>query len=614
MLHEEYLRAARKLLRGITKRDLLTAENRKRIIDLVNAEELALWEINNEILSLKVLHGDVIEESSTYQKSTSVYKPLREHRYKESGTDYTWMYQQKETPEYLEDFNDYFVKAITEKNDGYFTAFLHFYESVLNGRVESYIERYYLNPNLMPELKQTFAMVMWEQMLKYDPADPIPLLQKAESVYKKAWHAHVAKNVGALSMPEKKYALIRSVAQTYRDALDMGLSQREAEEKVFEQYTDTKRNTLKAILQMLPTWREAMPIVNREAPRDNHGYEERCTYEECLYDAYDDTAERILWRKEIFKAFKSAAEALSWKEKDLFEKINGIDLATMEVFASTDRETLALTHNYADESGVRKAELDVYEKLTAELCKVGFADAVSVKKVSAPKDYPKGKHLIYYAYYPLCGKDGGLMVINTKTPKISRAFQVLRIAQDDTMNSHLYATLAAKGLEEHHRKSADGNIPARILVARYAHTPTELGTPERISARWATVKTHRYVSVAYGSMTTTDCYTAVNFFYYPEGLKEGGEICFEIKNDAVKLYTAAIPFPAPDDINGTNPYGKRALKLLYPHLRGKSLSELEDIEDEASWTEASVCLSRKLREKIKKESAETTAEIPSTGF
>lgn len=613
MPHEEYLKAARKLLRGITKKDLLTAENRKRIIDMVNAEELELWEINDEILSLKLIHGDIVEESQTYDKAIPSYKPLREHRYKESGTDYTWMYQQKETPEYLGDFNDYFVKAITEKNDSYFTAFLHFYESVLNSRVESYIERYYLNPNLMPELKQTFAMVMWEQMLKYDPADPIPLLQKAESVYKKAWHAHVAKNVGALSMPEKKYALIRSVAQTYRDALDMGLSQRETEEKVFEQYADTKRSTLKDILQMLPTWREAMPIVNREAPRDNHGYEERCTYEECLYDAYDDTAERILWRKEIFKAFKSAAEALSWKEKDLFEKINGIDLATMEVFTSTDRETLALTHNYADESGVRKAELDVYEKLTAELCKIGFADAVSVKKVSAPKDYPKGKHLVYYAYYPMCGKEGGLMVVNTKTPKISRAFQVLRIADDDTMNSHRYATLAAKGLEEHHRKSADGSIPARILVARYAHTPTEFGTPEQISARWATVKTHRYVNVAYGSATKADDYSAVNFFYYPEGLKEEGEVCFEIKNDAVKLYTAAIPFPAPDDINGANPYGEHALKLLYPQIREKASSELKDIKIEDSWTEASVCLSRKLREIIKKGEAETTAETPPTG-
>ena len=182
------------------------------------------------------------------------------------------------------------------------------------------------------------------------------------------------------------------------------------------------------------------------------------------------------------------------------------------------------------------------------------------------------------------------------------------------MNSHRYATLAAKGLEEHHRKSADGSIPARILVARYAHTPTEFGTPEQISARWATVKTHRYVSVAYGSMTTTEDYSAVNFFYYPEGLKDEGEVCFEIKNDAVKLYTAAIPFPAPDDINGANPYGERALDLLYSELRGKSSSELKDVVAEDSWTEESVCLVRKLREKIKKEMAETTAETPPTEF
>ena len=66
-------------------------------------------------------------------------------------------------------------------------------------------------------------------------------------------------------------------------------------------------------------------------------------------------------------------------------------------------------------------------------------------------------------------------------------------------------------------------------------------------------------------------------------------------------------------INGTNPYGELASKLLCSELCGKSSSELENIAAEDSWAKKSICLVRKLREKIKKEAAEATAEAPPTG-
>lgn len=72
--------------------------------------------------------------------------------------------------------------------------------------------------------------------------------------------------------------------------------------------------------------------------------------------------------------------SLTAREKELFGKVHGVNADTFESFPPIDRETLALTYNYADESGVRKAEDEICIKIAAELCKFDFADAVYAKK------------------------------------------------------------------------------------------------------------------------------------------------------------------------------------------------------------------------------------------
>lgn len=96
--------------------------------------------------------------------------------------------------------------------------------------------------------------------------------------------------------------------------------------------------------------------------------------------------------------------------------------------------------------------------------------------------------------------------------------------------------------------------------------------------------------------------------------------CFQIRYNWASLRLQRAKRKAPNRlverkllINGTNPYGELALKLLCSELCGKSSSELENIAAEDSWAKKSICLVRKLREKIKKEAAEATAEAPPTG-
>lgn len=124
-----------------------------------------------------------------------------------------------------------------------------------------------------------------------------------------------------------------------------------------------------------------------------------------------ESVESELWRGEARKAFKTAFLSLATHEKELFGKVHGVNIDTFETFSPIDRETLALTYNYADESSVRKVEDEICIKIAAELCKIDFADAVYAKKISPPKNegeefdilcvppaLPKGRRRTRYLY------------------------------------------------------------------------------------------------------------------------------------------------------------------------------------------------------------------------
>ena len=194
MTNQEYQKYAYKLLGGITDSKLLSSENYKKIIAMIEARELELWEIKPEILKLRLFHPELIEESEKYLNSTPVkQRPLID-------SEYYWMYQLIPVPPPLEDFNDYFVRAIETHDHSFFSAFLHYYEPLLNKKARRFIETYAINADYFPDLKQTFVSVLWEKFLKYDKANEIPLLQIAKHPINKAWHSMVARQIGAVTM------------------------------------------------------------------------------------------------------------------------------------------------------------------------------------------------------------------------------------------------------------------------------------------------------------------------------------------------------------------------------------------------------------------------------
>lgn len=97
----------------------MKAEIWNDIIAKVRAEELQLWEINNEILRLKYFHADIIAFASSF-----------------ACTDKSHVR--------FENTNDYFVHTLTEKDSGYFVVFLDFYYNKINGLAAKYVNNYSL--------------------------------------------------------------------------------------------------------------------------------------------------------------------------------------------------------------------------------------------------------------------------------------------------------------------------------------------------------------------------------------------------------------------------------------------------------------------------------------
>ena len=430
---------------------------------MIKARELELWEINPEILRLRLFHPELIEESEKYLNSTHVkQRPL-------INSEYYWMYQLIPAPLRLEDFNDYFVRAIETHDHSFFSAFLHYYEPLLNKKARRFIETYAINTDYFPDLKQTFVSVLWEQFLKYDKNNEIPLLQISKHPINEAWHSIVARQIGVVTMSAKMYALWRKVAVIVNQTRGDRLSARELTERIRAKLSeDTSDEAIDRALSMLSVWREAIPIINKSATAGDDEYDNNFVCEENIAYTGEESVESELWCDEVRKAFKTSFLSLTAREKELFGKVHGVNTDTFEIFPPSDRETLALTYNYADESGVRKAEDEICIKIAAELCKIDFADAVYAKKISPPAKQPKAKNLIYYAYHPRCQKAGGVLVINTDAePNAEKPFHTCHVVftAEGENKSRRYAYITAKKLVA--EQSLNGKLPTRILITKY---------------------------------------------------------------------------------------------------------------------------------------------------
>ena len=125
------------------------------------------------------------------------------------------MYELKH-PIVFDNLNDYFVHAKTEDAELYFAHFLCCYEKTLDYRATQFLKHYSDNTDRINDLKQIFAVLLWDKLKSYQPENPIPFLQTVKYDVIHAWHEYFRTSCGATTIAgEKTYAAVRRAAQIY---------------------------------------------------------------------------------------------------------------------------------------------------------------------------------------------------------------------------------------------------------------------------------------------------------------------------------------------------------------------------------------------------------------
>ena len=457
MENDSYKTNAYKLLAGISDCELREDANLSKIKAMIEARELFLWEINDDILKLRLFHPELIEEGEKYADSGWVNQKW----FKEG--EYHWMYQLRPVPERAEDFNEYFTSAIHERNNVYIAHFLHYYEGILNRKAERFIETYSISSSYFADLKLTFVSILWEEFLQYDPANPIPLLQIIKTKVSRAWHKMVAKQIGALTVNEKVYANWRTISVIAKKYREENLPLEQLEEKLLTELPKLTKRDIRYALRMLPGWRDALPISYKPSPEQKHGYEPRCAYADTLPDTGAEPIDASLMREEMRNALTAAFVPLSATERELFADVNGVDTKTFEILPPVSKIDLSMKYGYADESGITKAEGALHYKIVAELSEIRYTDSVGVVRTSPPEVCEKKKNIFYYKYFPRCEKQGGLIKVDA-SKKGTLDYEVIEVAAGDTMLSHRYAKLAAELLNRRRRADEEHRLPRRTMT------------------------------------------------------------------------------------------------------------------------------------------------------
>ena len=123
------------------------------------------------------------------------------------------MYELDYAPERL-DWNDYFTRYIETRDIKYYREFLHFYEPVLDRKIERFIDKYEIEDSRAEDLKQIFSFMLWEELQNYK--SELPLLQLIKYNVQTAWQEYVRMNCGNFQIDNRhQYLLLKKIAYLY---------------------------------------------------------------------------------------------------------------------------------------------------------------------------------------------------------------------------------------------------------------------------------------------------------------------------------------------------------------------------------------------------------------
>ena len=232
------------------------------------------------------------------------------------------MYELDYTPVRLNDWNEYFVRYRETGEIKYYNEFLHFYEPVLDKRVDEFIHRFELEEYRAEDLKQLFSSLLWKELKTYD--SNIPLLQQIKFKVLSAWHEYVRLNCGNFQPDNRnQYTLLRKIARLYYLKSDG----RKTVTEIITEIAGELNLTEKSVEDYITAVAGFKPKYNAEFYANDEDEEYNTSAIDTVADRY--TTEDWFFRLEQKKKLISALADLTITEQKLIESRFGICLSCL---------------------------------------------------------------------------------------------------------------------------------------------------------------------------------------------------------------------------------------------------------------------------------------------
>ncbi|MDO4325657.1 MAG: hypothetical protein Q4E24_06425 [bacterium] len=343
------------------------------------------------------------------------------------------IFQLEPEPPKVENFNDYILSALREKDLNYFSFFLHHYEQQLNKRIRSFLctdgtDQY--APERFLDIKLSCREAMLQKLPDYD-------LEKgaeyATYIYPFIRDAMLRFRMGEEQWSVSsltRYKMLRTMAWLYhntKDAIGEFVKKYDCDLALAEEYLKVVRGI-----------RNQQPFFVTEQDEDGEETGEDVTRDDSWN--YAD----ILWDGIQAEKVRKASEKLNYREQTLLEKRLAICMTCGRVGSWKDRPTfeeLAVMFEGSSASGAERAYRKAAEHLTLLLVENGGVHAVRLKQKSKTKRKKKIATAVY-EYQADCDGEWGEIVFDFENNTES----IVRLADWDTMISNVFAKQAIRYL------------------------------------------------------------------------------------------------------------------------------------------------------------------------
>ncbi len=332
-----------------------------------------------------------------------------------------------------ENINDYIVRAVQENDTTYFLYFLHHYEPRLNRKVYRFLLNegfYQYDPVRFLDYKLSCVLAVLECLQSYDPSKGAEFLTFAHHFIDNALlDCRRHEEAGSFKSLDE-YKATRGIAWLRNNS-------GKSDQEVVAQYAaeqSCSEETANEYLKLASQNRSRVPFYATIQDDDGEETGEDVTFNDSWNYA------NILWNSVRAEAVQAAFDKLGYREQTLLEKRNAVCMTCGRVGVWKDRPTfeeLAVMFEGSTASGAERAYKKAVDKLAEHLVANGVLCSVRLKQKSKTTRKKKIATAVY-EYQADCDGEWGEIGFDFE----NGTAEILRLAEWDTMKTHIYATKA----------------------------------------------------------------------------------------------------------------------------------------------------------------------------